>query len=53
MLEALGVKPEMPLTKEAQAFPHRTYPNPMDREQDQLQVLTKVLREAVKKGLSV
>ena len=51
MLEALGVKPEMLLTKEAQAFPHRTYASPLERQEHQAQVLMGALRQAVKKDL--
>ncbi len=51
MLEALGVKPEELLTKDAQAFPHRAHVRPTDRDQHQLQVLTKAIREAVKGDL--
>ncbi len=48
---AWGLDPEKILTKEAQAFPHRTYASPLERDEDHGRTLAEALRETVKKEL--
>ncbi len=47
MLETMGVKPEELLTKEAQAYPHRSYVSTVDRDRNELEIMTNALRDAV------
>jgi hypothetical protein len=48
-MRAWGMDPEKFLTKEALAEPHRTYPSPQEREEEEVRLLGLALRENLKK----
>ncbi len=48
---AWGLDPEKILTKEAQAFPRRSYVSPLERRAVDSKTLSKALRDAVKRDL--
>jgi hypothetical protein len=47
MLEAMGVKPEELLTKEAQSYPRRAYSSTLNGDRKELEILTMALRDAI------
>jgi len=47
MLEAMGIKPEELLTREAQTYPHRSYVSSVESNGHDLDILTEALRDAV------
>jgi len=49
--KSFGLDPERILTKEPQAYPHRTYASPIGKDEDHARTLTAALREAVKKDI--
>lgn len=50
-VRAWGFDPDKPLTEEAQAAPHRIYANAREREEHQIEILGRVLKENLKKEL--
>ena len=44
MLEAMGIKPEELLTREAQTYPHRSYASSVESNRHDLDILTEALR---------
>jgi len=47
-----GLEPEKTLTKEALAKPHRAYATVQDREEDQIKILSRSLKELIKRELA-
>ena len=51
MIKAHGEDPEKYLVREAFTQPHRTYVNPLEREEDQVKILSHALKEMMRKEL--
>jgi site-specific recombinase XerD len=51
MVSAWGMDPDKVLVKEAFAEPHRVFVLPQDREEDQVKILSRALKEAMRKEL--
>ena len=51
IIKAHGEEPEKYLVRETIAEPHRTYASPLEREQDQVKILSQALKEMLHKEL--
>ncbi|OLD02448.1 MAG: hypothetical protein AUJ07_08645 [Crenarchaeota archaeon 13_1_40CM_3_53_5] len=52
MLEALDVQPEELVSRDARAYPHRTFATPLEQDQHEYQLMMSALREAVKRDIA-
>ena len=52
MIKAHGEDPEKYLVRETFIQPHRTYAHPIEREEDQIKILSQTLKQLIKKGAS-